>query len=44
MFCMSPMGRWLTTIKLTDYEQLLISSGFDDVEFMVRVVFFSYAV
>lgn len=35
-FGLSSIGKWLATLKMTDYEQLLISSGFDDLKFMVR--------
>jgi hypothetical protein len=35
IFCLSPIGRWLAGIKMTDYEKLLVSSGFDDIAFLV---------
>lgn len=32
---LSPLGKWLAPIRMTEYEQLLASSGFDDVQFLV---------
>lgn len=36
VFGLSPIGKWLASIKMTEYEQLLVNSGFDDIQFLVR--------